>query len=93
MSRPVEAGRVPEVVLYTTTWCPYCVRAKALLRRKGATFREVNVEEVPGAREEMEARSGRMTVPQVFVGEVHVGGCDDLHALDQAGGLDRLLAE
>jgi glutaredoxin 3 len=92
MSRPVEAGRVPEVVLYTTTWCPHCVRAKALLRRKGASFREVNVEEVPGAREEMEARSGRMTVPQVFVGELNVGGSDDLHALDRDGGLDRLLA-
>ncbi|MFO1535463.1 MAG: glutaredoxin 3 [Thermoplasmatota archaeon] len=83
---------MPEVILYTTTWCPYCVRAKALLRRKGASFREVNVEEVHGAREEMEARSGRMTVPQVFVGDLHVGGSDDLHALDRAGGLDRLLS-
>lgn len=83
---------MPEIVLYTTTWCGYCVRAKSLLRRKGAAFREVNVEEVPGAREEMEARSGRMTVPQVFIGGLHVGGSDDLHALDRAGGLDPLLA-
>ncbi|HUR64313.1 MAG TPA: glutaredoxin 3 [Candidatus Thermoplasmatota archaeon] len=83
---------MPEVVVYTTNWCPYCVRAKALLRRKGAAFREVNIEEVPGAREEMEGRSGRMTVPQVFIGGRHVGGCDDLHALDRAGGLDPLLA-
>jgi glutaredoxin 3 len=92
MSRGPQGGSVPEVVVYTTNWCPYCVRAKALLRRKGAAFREVNIEEVPGAREEMEERSGRMTVPQIFIGGQHVGGCDDLHALDRAGGLDALLA-
>jgi glutaredoxin 3 len=84
---------VTEVVVYVTDWCPYCVRAKALLQRKGVTVKEVNVERVEGAREEMEERSGRMTVPQIFIGGRHVGGCDDLHALDRAGGLDPLLAE
>jgi glutaredoxin 3 len=78
--------------MYTTSWCPYCVRAKALLARKGVTWREVNIEQVEGAREEMEERSGRMTVPQVFIDGRHVGGSDDLHALDRAGGLDPLLA-
>jgi len=82
---------VPRIVLYTTTWCPYCVRAKRSLERKGATWTESNVEEVAGAREEMEARSGRMTVPQIFIDDRHIGGSDDLHALDRAGGLDPLL--
>lgn len=78
--------------MYTTSWCPYCVRAKNLLDAKGVPVREVNVEAVAGAREEMVARSGgRMTVPQIFVGDTHVGGCDDLYALDARGGLDPLL--
>lgn len=77
--------------MYTTSWCPYCVRAKALLARKGVAVKEVNVETVAGAREEMETRSGRMTVPQVFIDGQHIGGSDDLHALDRAGGLDPLL--
>ncbi len=80
-----------DVTMYTTTWCPYCVRAKSLLARKGAQVREINIEEVAGARDEMVARSGRMTVPQIFIGEQHVGGCDDLYALDAQGGLDALL--
>ncbi len=82
-----------QVTMYTTSWCPYCVRAKSLLARKGASVTEINIEEVDGARDEMVARSGgRMTVPQIFVGDTHVGGNDDLHALDAAGGLDSLLA-
>ncbi|HUR61059.1 MAG TPA: glutaredoxin 3 [Candidatus Thermoplasmatota archaeon] len=80
-----------EVVMYTTDWCPYCVRAKALLKRKGVEVEEINIERVEGAREEMEERSGRMTVPQVFVDGKHIGGSDDLYALDRAGGLDPLL--
>ncbi len=80
-----------DVTMYTTTWCPYCVRAKSLLARKGAQVREINIEEVAGARDEMVARSGRMTVPQIFIGEQHVGGCDDLYALEAQGGLDALL--
>lgn len=78
--------------MYTTSWCPYCVRAKGLLDSKGVAVREINIEAVAGAREEMVERSGgRMTVPQIFVGDTHVGGCDDLYALDAQGGLDPLL--
>ncbi|HKD21123.1 MAG TPA: glutaredoxin 3 [Rhizomicrobium sp.] len=80
------------VKIYTTPICPYCVRAKALLRKKGAEIEEVDVFQDTEARAEMEAKSqGRRTVPQIFVGDTHVGGCDDLYALDSAGELDPLL--
>lgn len=80
------------VRMYTTPICPYCVRAKALLRKKGAEVEEIDVFSDMNARTEMEAKSqGRKTVPQIFVGETHVGGCDDLYALEQAGELDPLL--
>ncbi len=81
------------VTIYTTPWCGYCARAKALLARKGVPFTEIDVEGRRELREEMVARSGRRTVPQVFIGDLHVGGSDDLAALDAAGGLDRLLRE
>ncbi len=81
----------PKVVIYFTDWCPYCVRARSLLASKGVAPEEIDVEAVPGAREEMRARSGRDTVPQIFIGERHVGGCDELHALDADGSLDALL--
>lgn len=81
------------VTIYTTPWCGYCARAKALLARKGAAYTEIDIEAARGLREEMIARSGRRTVPQVFIGERHVGGSDDLAALDAAGELDRLLAQ
>jgi glutaredoxin 3 len=77
--------------MYTTAWCPYCARARALLQAKGAAFEDIDVEAQPEKRAEMIARSGRTSVPQIFIGERHVGGCDDLHALDAAGGLDPLL--
>ncbi len=77
--------------MYATGWCPYCARARELLRRKGVDFQEIDVDEFPEARAEMMARSQRHTVPQIFVGEAHVGGCDDLYALDARGGLDKLL--
>jgi glutaredoxin 3 len=80
-----------KIQVYLTDWCPYCVRARGLLERKGAQFETINVDERPEARAEMMARSGRRTVPQIFIGETHVGGCDDLYALDAAGGLDPLL--
>ena len=81
------------ITMYTTTWCPYCVRAKGLLARKGVTeIEEINIEAVDGAREEMVERSGRMTVPQIFIDDQHVGGCDDLFALEAHGGLDKMLA-
>lgn len=81
------------VLMYTTGVCPYCVRAKQLLQRKGvAQIEEVRVDIDPARRDEMIGRSGRRTVPQIFIGDTHVGGCDDLYDLDRAGKLDPLLA-
>ena len=81
------------VRIYTTPMCPYCVRAKSLLKKKGAEFEEVDVFMDAGAREEMEAKTGgARTVPQIFIGDTHVGGCDDLYELDKDGKLDPLLA-
>ena len=80
------------VRIYTTPICPYCVRAKSLLTRKGAPFEEVDVFMDAGARDEMLAKSGgARTVPQIFIGDTHVGGCDELYALERAGELDELL--
>jgi len=79
------------IVIYTKDGCPYCTMAKQLLRSKGAEWTEINVEREPGRSDEMIRRSGRMTVPQIFVGETHVGGFDDLSALESAGRLDALL--
>jgi len=85
---------MPRITIYTTPICPYCFRAKALLRNKGAEFEEVDVFMNLDAREEMRQRSGgRCTVPQIFVGETHVGGSDDLQALERAGALDPLLSD
>jgi glutaredoxin 3 len=78
----------PKVVMYLTDWCPYCTRARNLLDAKGIAVEEIDVDAVPGARAQMVTRSGRDTVPQIFIGDEHVGGCDDLLALDAAGGLD-----
>ncbi|HEY4115698.1 MAG TPA: glutaredoxin 3 [Rhizomicrobium sp.] len=84
---------MPKVTIYSTPICPYCVRAKALLRKKGVSIDEVDVFMNSDARAEMEKKSGgRYTVPQIFIGERHVGGCDDLYALDRAGELDSLLS-
>jgi glutaredoxin 3 len=80
------------VEIYTTRFCPYCVAAKALLTRKGVTFREIDVSGSWELRQEMVQRAnGRMTVPQIFIGSTHVGGSDDLHALERARKLDALL--
>ena len=82
-----------KVVIYTKPGCPYCVRALALLERKGADFEEIEAAFDPEKKAEMVQRSGgRMTFPQVFIGDTHVGGRDGLHALDARGGLDELLA-
>jgi glutaredoxin 3 len=81
----------PKVVVYLTGWCPYCTRAKQLLDRKGVDFEEIDVDARPEARKEMTARSGRSSVPQIFIGATHVGGCDDLHELEGSGRLDTLL--
>jgi glutaredoxin 3 len=82
----------PAIVMYTTNWCPYCERARKLLKSKGASFEEIDVESTPEKRAEMISRSGRRTVPQIFIGEQHVGGSDDLAALEAAGKLEPLLA-
>ena len=83
---------MPRIIIYTTPICPYCVRAKALLKKKGAVFEEIDVFMNVEARREMEkSAGGRYTVPQIFIGERHVGGCDDLYALERAGELDPLL--
>ena len=81
----------PAIVVYTTGWCPYCQRVRGLLAKKQLAFTEIDVEEDGKLREEMIARSGKRTVPQIFIGEKHVGGCDDLFALDGSGELDRLI--
>jgi glutaredoxin 3 len=81
----------PVVTLYVSDWCPYCQRAKNLLTEKQVIFDEINVDDDAKFREEMTARSNRNTVPQIFIGDKHVGGCDDLFALDRSGELDRLI--
>ena len=79
--------------VYTTPFCPYCVRAKSLLKKKGAEFEEIDIMMDEEARQEMQANSGgARTVPQIFIGDTHGGGCDELYALEQAGKLDPLLA-
>ena len=82
---------VSKIVMYTTQWCPYCRNAKALLARKGQKWEEIDVEAEPARRREMVERSGRTSVPQIWIGERHVGGCDDLVALERSGELDALL--
>jgi len=81
-----------KVVMYATAWCPYCARARELLKSKKVDFQVIDIDRDPALRQEMMARSNRHTVPQIFIGDVHVGGCDDLHALNAKGGLDPLLA-
>ena len=82
---------MPDVLMYTKHVCPFCDRAKALLHSKGVTWREINIEEVEGARDEMIERSQQRTVPQIWIDDVHVGGSDELFALEQAGELDPML--
>jgi glutaredoxin 3 len=82
-----------KVVMYTSAVCPYCINAERLLRNKGVTeIEKIRVDMQPELRAEMMAKTGRRTVPQIYIGERHVGGFDDLHALDVQGGLDPLLA-
>jgi glutaredoxin 3 len=82
------------VEIYTTPTCPYCMAAKRLLNRKGAAFTEIDVSRDPSKREAMRQRArGGWTVPQIFIGGMHVGGCDDLHLMDHEGRLDPLLAD
>lgn len=83
----------PAIVMYATQSCPFCVAARSLLRSKGVDWMEILIDIEPDKKAEMMAKSGRHTVPQIFIGETHVGGFDDLQALDQSGGLDPLLAQ
>ena len=83
----------PVVQMYSTATCPFCLRAKALLRQRGVDdIEEIRIDEQPAERETMIRLTQRWTVPQIFIGEVHIGGCDDLVALDRRGGLEPLLA-
>ena len=84
---------VPKILMYATAVCPYCVRAEGLLRRKGVSaIEKVRIDLDPQRRDEMMERTGLRTVPQIYIGDYHVGGCDELFALDHAGKLDALLA-
>ncbi|MFC0217294.1 glutaredoxin 3 [Pseudochelatococcus lubricantis] len=85
---------MPDVTIYTKSWCPYCQRAKALLKKKGVPFHEIDIEKEPAERAVMIGRAhGRTTVPQIFIDDRHIGGSDDLHALDAEGTLDKLLSD
>lgn len=81
-----------KVLIYTASHCPYCHLAKELLRTKGVTFEEIDVTGNAPLRSEMSQKAGRSTVPQIWIGATHIGGCDDLHALDRSGRLDGMLA-
>ena len=82
-----------DIVMYTQEWCGYCRRAKNLLDRKNLAFREISLDNDPKLREEMIHRSGRRTVPQIFIGDRHIGGFEELDALERDGGLDRIIEE
>ena len=84
---------MPHVVVYSSAWCPFCIRAKQLLAGKGVAFEEISVDGRPEVRAEMTRKAGRTSVPQIWIGSTHVGGCDDLYALERDGRLDALLAD
>ena len=81
------------VLMYSTRWCPFCIRARGLLERKGVEFTDIDVDAEPGRRAEMIARGGGRTVPQIWINDHHVGGCDDLFSLERAGQFDAMLAD
>jgi glutaredoxin 3 len=84
---------MPQITVYSGPSCPYCQRAKMLLQKKGAAFKEIDVRADPSMLDEMKLRSGgKQTIPQIFIGDRYIGGCDELYALDAKGGLDPLLA-
>ena len=91
LSGAPEANAMQDVLMYTTPFCGFCYMAKRLLAAKGVAYTEVNVMMAPGTRAEMVRRSGRRTVPQIFIGETHIGGFTELDGLEQAGRLDSLL--
>jgi glutaredoxin 3 len=81
-----------KIVIYTTSVCPYCVRAKALLDRKGFNYEEIDAENLDIRNEMIKKSGGARSVPQIFIDDQHIGGCDDLHALDKEGKLDKIMA-
>ncbi len=93
MVRQQSAGGevISKVIMYSTRFCPYCMRARALLKSKGIGFEDIGVDGDPAKRQEMMARSKRYTVPQIWIGETHIGGCDELFQLERRGELDDLL--
>jgi glutaredoxin 3 len=92
MSEQLRSGAaMAEVEMYATMWCPYCARARALLEKKGVAFTEIDNDEEPQRRDEMIRRAGRTSVPQIFIDGEHIGGSDELAALDRAGKLDAKL--
>lgn len=92
LSQPTSAHPAPEITLYTSAMCGYCVAAKNFLKSKGLHWNEIRIDTDPTGRERMVARARRTTVPQIFIGETHVGGYDDMMALHRAGKLEPLLA-
>lgn len=84
---------MPEIVMYTTRWCPFCVGAKTLLNKKGVAFSEIPVDGDPALRASMAERAGATSVPQIWIGDAHIGGCDELFSLDRQGRLDSMLSE
>lgn len=83
---------MPDIIIYTGRLCPYCTMAKRLLERKGARYTEIDIDSKPGLRQEVMEKTQRRTVPQIYIGDFHVGGFDDLNALDREHKLDALLA-
>ncbi len=81
-----------KVIMYCSNWCPFCIRAKSLLQKKNADFEEISVDGKPDLRAQMAEKAKRTSVPQIWIGKLHVGGCDELFALERAGKLDALLA-
>jgi glutaredoxin 3 len=84
---------MPEIIIYSSSICPYCIMAKKLLDRKNAKYKEINVDVNPELRQEMMAKTQRRTVPQIFIGDLHVGGFEELYALEHKKELDKLLAD
>ncbi len=91
MSEITRQKKTPEIVIYTAAFCGYCAGAKSLLKKKGAAYLEIRVDEEAGKREEMEQRAGRDSVPQIFIGDQHIGGFDELVELDMDDKLNSLL--
>jgi len=83
----------PKVVIYTTRFCPFCVRAKGLLNKKSVAFTEIPVDGDAALRREMTAKAGRTSVPQIWIGDTHVGGCDELYAAERSGQLNKWLGQ